>query len=98
MRKNLALLVELAWIEGRLSSPESVIAFSKNEVLNLLQSQKPKTQWGLTQLALEQIEADVIKTLRVLRYGGRKPSDLNPKRVELLKTHLSLKLGSIKSI
>ena len=86
MRRNLALLVELEWAEGGLGSQESVTSFSQNVVFKLISSKIPKAQWGNLSLARTQIEGDIYKTLKVLRYGGRRPADLPQKRLEFLKT------------
>jgi hypothetical protein len=89
MRRKLALLVELEWAEGGLTSSELVSRFAKNVALPFIASHHPRAQWGNLDLGAEQIEDDMHKVLRVLRYGGRRPADIPAKRLELLKTNLT---------
>ena len=89
MRRKLALLVELEWAEGGLTSPDVITGFAKNVALPFIASYHPRAQWGNLELAAQQIEDDVYKVLRVLRYGGRRPADVPAKRLEILKTNLT---------
>ncbi len=81
MRRELATATEWAWAQGRLKNMEGVDAFCLELSWNL------RSRFPLTRARAEgviEIKRDVLKSLRVLTYGGRRPEDLAPERREAL--------------
>jgi hypothetical protein len=83
--KTLALLVEWKWSRGELATPTQRFVFAAAWLEHLDRRfgrgyRAPSTVFR----GLEEINADISRTLKALSYGGREPSAVAPARAEWL--------------
>src|SRR4051794_37537637 len=83
MRRELSTLTEWMWSEGHLLGAAELEVWV-DHLAQLLRAKNPRSRIYL-KLAKVEIEKDVKRTLRVLRYGGRNPKALSPERKDQLK-------------
>ncbi|NCN26413.1 hypothetical protein GW915_02465 [bacterium] len=87
MKRNIALFTEWAWANGLLAEPSKLNAFA-HVVYSKILEHYPHAN-GYKKAAIPEIERDIWRCLKVLSYGGKKPSQLSKERVCFLteKSH-----------
>ena len=82
MKRVLAQFTEWTWCDGKIRTADELDA-AASRFLDWLDNQFPR-QGGSRQLALTQIRHDMLRTYRVLSYGGRDRTQVMPARRERL--------------
>ena len=92
MAKDFAILAEWAWTQGLLGSKESRLSFCALYLLHL--SKRFRNSRSNAPRAIEELNRDLERTLKILTYGGRRSRDANPERV----AHLTRRIQNIPDI
>lgn len=87
MRTGLSRFTEWHWSEGRLRDADDIARLAP-EFFHWLSTQHRRSGPPATD-GLHHIVVDMARTLRVLRYGGRTPSDVPAARKSLLTIEAS---------
>lgn len=82
MKRKIALFTEWAWVNGLLADHKKLQAFA-HIIFSKIQEHYPHAK-AYRKAALREIERDVWNCLKVLTYGGKRPSELSQARKDYL--------------